>query len=581
MLPQAVHDAIKTLGRAIRDDFESKAIPSIVKELPSRRSHLLRPHVQAIARLLFPDFSAEKAMIHYDASRRRACQIVRANEAAEKAMKEALRGGFQAMELQGPWAGQAEDPVPLTGPPALPVPVQIGEEEHFKDCFRFLASDHDPNDFYPGTSSSKDIHGLRPGKELIWNIPMVEFDRGVVYMDGRLDLCKMVVGPNHITALMDSLRSNSFVRHFLLGNNVISATGARAIAAFIQDRPDQMETWYLAGNHIKPQGFERLVTAMISSTSITNVWLKRNPLGPSSVSNIATLITQTKNLRTLDLENTELGDDGVARLFTLLKGQPLALQNVFLNANGVGAKGATAIAACLDAGWAPTSLLLAANPIGDAGAAPLARALHANRSLVRLGLQSTGLTSVGIAAVCDALAPHPRLASLVLSPPQTTAVHGQRYNHVADAALPALARLVAGNPHLRVLELGRTAFSADAVEALRDAVAASDGLCHFSASHAHAAPEGAGALRVRARLERNVRRLYAMGLDEFRNGLALRLLRNTPDVRLIDSVYRTRDKRKRAASAKQFWDEGDPVWAMVDGDWDDGASDSTVVHGSN
>ena len=34
---------------------------------------------------------------------------------------------------------------------------------------------------------------------------MVGFNRGVVYVDGRLDLCKMVVGPTYIAALMDSL----------------------------------------------------------------------------------------------------------------------------------------------------------------------------------------------------------------------------------------------------------------------------------------------------------------------------------------------------------------------------------------
>ena len=573
MLSQQVRDGVEALNSALCDDFQSKTVPSVVKELPSRRSHQYRPQVHVIAQLLFPDFSAEKALIHYEVSRRKACQIVRANEAADKAMKQALRGGFKAMEVQGPWAGQEADPVSLAGPPALPMPVQIGKAEHFKDCFNFLASNQDPNDFCPGTSSGKrNAYGLTPGKELIWNTPMVEFDRGVVYVDRRLDLCKMVVGPTHITPLMDALRSNTFVRHFLLGNNIISATGARAIAAFIRDRPDHMETWYLAGNHIKPQGFAQLASAMTASASITNVWLKRNPLGPGSIPDLAALILQTPHLRTLDLENTELGDAGVARLFALLTGRPLALQNVYLNANGIGANGATAVAACLAAGWAPASLLLAANPLGDAGAAPLARALRANRSLVRLGLQSTGLTSAGVAAVCAALAPHPRLAALVLAPPPTTAVHGQRYNHVADAALPALAKLVTRSSTLRVLELGRTALSADAVEALRDALAASPGLCHFAAWHALAAP-GSCALRVRQRLASNVRRLYGTGLDEFRQGLGLRLLRNTPDVRLIDSVYRTRDKRKGAAGAKQFWDEGDRVWAMVDGEWDEAASE--------
>ena len=85
--------------------------------------------------------------------------------------KEASSGGFNAQAQQGPWAGQAVDPVSLNGPTALPMPVEVGGEEHFRDCFHFLAADKDPNDFYPGGESSTTDHqnenGLHPGRELI------------------------------------------------------------------------------------------------------------------------------------------------------------------------------------------------------------------------------------------------------------------------------------------------------------------------------------------------------------------------------------------------------------------------------
>ena len=42
-----------------------------------------------------------------------------------------------------------------------------------------------------------------------------------------------VLGPQNIVALMKSLESNRFIRHFLLGNNVIGPVGARVIAAFV------------------------------------------------------------------------------------------------------------------------------------------------------------------------------------------------------------------------------------------------------------------------------------------------------------------------------------------------------------
>jgi NLR family CARD domain-containing protein 3 len=141
-----------------------------------------------------------------------------------------------------------------------------------------------------------------------------------------------------------------------------------------------METWYMAGNHIKTEGFQLMVKAMVTSSSITNVWLKWNPLGPSTVKHLVKLILETKNLQTLDLENTELGDAGITALFgeltykiTGLKNiypitELIALKNIFLNANGIGENGTKAISEAISAGWQPESLMLASNPIGDAGA---------------------------------------------------------------------------------------------------------------------------------------------------------------------------------------------------------------------
>ncbi|KIW63496.1 hypothetical protein PV04_10331 [Phialophora macrospora] len=152
---QDILEAVKALKHAIENDFRPQAILSNV-----------------ISQLLFPDYSDEKAIIHYEASRKKVCQIVRANEEYKKAIKDALalKAG---PELQGPWAGQEFDPIPLTGPKALPMPVWIGEQEHFKDCFRFLASDMDPNDFFPGgskhTRGEDKEYNLQVGNELIWD----------------------------------------------------------------------------------------------------------------------------------------------------------------------------------------------------------------------------------------------------------------------------------------------------------------------------------------------------------------------------------------------------------------------------
>ncbi|KAJ7160098.1 hypothetical protein C8R46DRAFT_905678 [Mycena filopes] len=397
---------------------------------------------------------------------------------------------------------------------------------------------------------------------------MVEFKRGVVYDDGRLDLCKMVVGPTHIDKLLDALEENTVITQFLLGNNVISTTGARRIAKFIADYPERIETWYLAGNHIRAAGFQLLVDAMVDSPRITNVWLKRNPLTPDSIDNVVRLITQTPNLRTLDLENTELGNDGVARIMTELTGRDLPLRNLYLNANGAGEVAAIAIAGYLaHPACKLESLYLASNPIGDAGALPLAEALQTNTSLLRLSVGSTGLTSRGTAALCRALALHPRIMSLDLAASQTTRVHAQRFNHLADSAIPAIIALMQ-NPTMRHIDLGRTRLSADGLEDVKAAVPAST-LCEFRAFRTPDYGEAPSCpLATRRALEENVRRFYPQekgGYRAFTIGLNARFLFSPEDVRLIDSVYRTRDQRS-TKEIKQFWDDGDPVWELVDGD---------------
>ena len=115
---------------------------------------------------------------------------------------------------------------------------------------------------------------------------------------------------------------------------MIGPIGAKRIAKFVAEHPNKIETWYLAGNCISTADFRFLATAFISSPAITNIWLKRNPLGSNAASALVELITRTPHLRTLDLDQTELGDAGVAELFSGLAAKDLhdlPLRNIYLN----------------------------------------------------------------------------------------------------------------------------------------------------------------------------------------------------------------------------------------------------------
>jgi len=121
---------------------------------------------------------------------------------------------------------------------------------------------------------------------------------------------------------------------------------------------------------------------MITSSTITNLWFKRNPFGPNSSTLLANLVLQTPNLRTLDLETTELGDEGTLQFIDSITGHPAALRNLYLNANGIGEGACASLGKYLaDPNCALESLFLSTNPIGDAGMLLLVPGLAKNKTL--------------------------------------------------------------------------------------------------------------------------------------------------------------------------------------------------------
>lgn len=356
-------------------EFSNEAV---IKALPRRRNKSQRPFALQLAKLLFPDTTDLVALIQYERLALPAQKFVRQKQRDRLALELQPKNnaGGKLIRIQGPWAGQDVDPVDLKGPTAIPMPVEIGKTKDFEPIFTFLEQDIAFDQISgPGSlesefkyeSENKNFTGTR-GTELLWKSPLLEFKRGIVYDDGRLDLCKKVVGPTHIGQLMKSLEFNHQIKHFLLGNNAISSTGAKMIADFIAKYPNRMETWYLAGCHITRTGLQMLASQMITSSSITNLWFKRNPLGTGSSSILAELVLKTQNLRTLDLETTELGDEGTRRFIDAITGMPSSLRNLYLNANGIGQSACASLSDYLASPeCALESLFLSTNPIGDAG----------------------------------------------------------------------------------------------------------------------------------------------------------------------------------------------------------------------
>jgi Ran GTPase-activating protein (RanGAP) involved in mRNA processing and transport len=392
-----------------------------------------------------------------------------------------------------------------------------------------------------------------------------------------MDLCKMVVGPPHITDLIESLRTNTFITHFLLGNNIIGPIGARSIADFVHDFPERINTWYLAGNCIDGKSLSLLVDAFTNSPAVTNIWLKRNPLGSNSASDLFRLITETPNLRTLDLDQTELGDTGVADLFSRLEDlddtKSVALTNLYLNGNGIGPSAAHAIGQYLANEYCTiTSIYMSNNPIGPKGFCRLASGLSTSHSLKRLSLLSTGLTDDGAALLFASLLHHPALTVLDVSQSFATQDLGQAYNYLTDTSAPGIAMFLSTCPTLEYLNIGSCAMTDKGINLILEEASHHLSLLQLNISSInqqgsdhdsirHAQEHARLSKLVRLRVVNNVRDKHRdMTYAQWEKKEKRWVVSDELDVRKVDSVYRNRDMalaRRGVKRLEKWWDEDD------------------------
>ncbi len=98
----------------------------------------------------------------------------------------------------------------------VPEPVDFASREQMEPLYEWLEIEHNP------------------GWIRKLNEEDMKFIKGVVTVDGRLDLCKQVIGPQGIEPLLNAMKRCTKVDRILLGNNIIGDAGGEVIAKFIK-----------------------------------------------------------------------------------------------------------------------------------------------------------------------------------------------------------------------------------------------------------------------------------------------------------------------------------------------------------
>jgi Ran GTPase-activating protein (RanGAP) involved in mRNA processing and transport len=201
-----------------------------------------------------------------------------------------------------------------------------------------------------------------------------------------------------------------------------------------------------------------LAEELKSDLGVTSLDLSCNNIRASGATALAAALEVNTTLKSLDLRsNALLGARAIGAALQRNK----SLTRLDLQTNGLGANGAAALAAALEADRTHlTALNVRDNAMLAWGAAAIAGALRTNTLLVELDLAENLIKESGAAAVAEALALNSTLTALSL-----------RYNGVRAGALP-LGRALARNEGLQRLDLRDNDMSTEEASFLRRATSA-------------------------------------------------------------------------------------------------------------
>jgi Ran GTPase-activating protein (RanGAP) involved in mRNA processing and transport len=428
------------------------------------------------------------------------------------------------------------DITPAVGKPAA-MPVDIAPKEELLEFFTHLTQDK--------------------------SIDFKQFTRGTVFPDGRMDLCKQVVGPLWIGDLMDSLKTNTQIEHFLLGNNITNLEGGKAIGKFLSEPHScKIKTWYLAGSDFNSEAVKHICDGLKLDKDATALWLKRNPIYSEGVVHIAELLKVNKTIKILDLHNCGVGlketaynaenpyenhvtTKGIEVLFDSLK-MNNTLRHLYLDANALDEKSVPFIAEyfkfkTLIKEKGITSLWIDMNKLGDEGIHILCNALADYPYLKRLCIGSTMMSEVGMKYVSDAFKNHLLLKVLDLSLYKSTADMGLIPNNISNDGHKYICELIEGQNNILYLNISMNNIDSEHMDKIADSLEKNYKLIYFYYKQYGQEIKQSVVLKIDKILERN-RAQYKQESGFDTTDEHMRCMKHSNKVKHIDSIYRNNMK---------------------------------------
>ena len=413
------------------------------------------------------------------------------------------------------------------------MPVDIAPKEELLEFFMHLAQDKD--------------------------IDFKQFTRGTVYPDGRMDLCKQVVGHLWIGDLMESLKTNTKIEHFLLGNNITNLEGGKAIGKFLSEpHACRIKTWYLAGSDFNSDAIKYICDGLESDTDCEALWLKRNPIYAEGIVHIANLLKTNKFIKILDLHNCGVGlkqtaynaenpyenhltTKGIEILLDSLKYNS-TLRHLYLDANALDEKSAPYIADYFrfktqikEKGI--TSLWIDMNKFGDDGIKIICESLKDYQHIKRLCIGSTMISEIGMKYVSDAFKDHQNLRLLDISLYKSTADMGMIPNNISNDGYEYIANLIELNKSIRYFNISMNNIDSEHMDKIANALEKNTNIIYFFYKQYGQNIKQEVITKIDTILERN-QILYKEQTGFETNAEHMRIMKHSNKVKNIDSIYR-------------------------------------------
>ena len=204
----------------------------------------------------------------------------------------------------------------------------------------------------------------------------------VTITDGALNDHKM-------SFLFRGLTRSSSIEYLHLDNNQLSPVGVWRMVPFLQYANNLLEL-NLDNNNFQSEGLSMMLYALCNSSikelSCSGCGIKSIDIDTDFFPN---------HLKVLNLDNNNINTDGCRRLSKLLQKEECALEDLYLDQNGICCDGVEILADAIQSNSSLTCLTLSNNKIKDDGVAALVASLQGNTKFKQLYLAKNDVSDQG------------------------------------------------------------------------------------------------------------------------------------------------------------------------------------------